>query len=39
MEKKYTCYIEFINPKKLKTRGYIRISLFGKTAYWGKAVG
>jgi uncharacterized protein (DUF2147 family) len=34
----YTCYIELINPNKLKIRGYIGISLFGKTAYWEKAL-
>ena len=33
----YTCYIELINPKKLKIRGYIGFSLFGKTAYWERA--
>ncbi|TMM31388.1 DUF2147 domain-containing protein [Polaribacter aestuariivivens] len=35
--KTYKCYIELVNPNKLKLRGYIGISLFGKTAYWERA--
>jgi len=30
----YKCCILLENPNKLKIRGYIVISLFGKTAYW-----
>jgi uncharacterized protein (DUF2147 family) len=30
----YKCCILLENPNKLKIRGYIGISLFGKTAYW-----
>lgn len=33
----YQCYIELVKPNKLKLRGYIGISLFGKTAYWERA--
>ena len=32
----YKCYIQLIKPNKLKIRGYIGFSLFGKTAYWEK---
>ncbi len=35
--KVYKCYIELIKPNKLKLRGYIGISLFGKTAFWERA--
>ena len=35
--KVYKCYIELINPNKLKIRGYIGISLLGVTAYWERA--
>ena len=35
--KVYKCYIELINPHKLKIRGYIGISLLGVTAYWERA--
>jgi len=35
--KVYQCYIELVKPNKLKLRGYIGISLFGKTAYWERA--
>ncbi|MDC0177325.1 DUF2147 domain-containing protein [Polaribacter sp.] len=35
--KVYKCYIQLIKPNKLKLRGYIRISLFGKTANWERA--
>ncbi|WP_435415216.1 DUF2147 domain-containing protein [Polaribacter aestuariivivens] len=35
--KTYKCYIELVSPNKLKLRGYIGISLFGKTAYWERA--
>lgn len=32
--KVYKCYVKLENKNKLKLRGYIGISLFGKTAYW-----
>lgn len=32
--KTYSCYMEFDNDGKLKIRGYIGISLIGKTTYW-----
>ncbi|MFC2102068.1 DUF2147 domain-containing protein [Bacteroidota bacterium] len=32
--KTYSCKIEFDNPQKLKIRGYIGISLLGRTTYW-----
>ncbi|QOD61563.1 DUF2147 domain-containing protein [Polaribacter haliotis] len=35
--KTYKCYIELVKPNKLKLRGYIGVSLFGKTAYWERA--
>ena len=30
----YKCYIKLLNPNKLKLRGYIGFSLFGKSAFW-----
>ena len=33
----YKCYIKLIKPNKLKLRGYVGVSLFGKTAYWERA--
>lgn len=33
----YKCYIKLVKPNKLKLRGYIGFSLFGKTAYWERA--
>lgn len=33
----YSCYIKLIQANKLKLRGYIGLSLFGKTAYWERA--
>lgn len=30
----YNCYVELIEPNKLKVRGYIGISIFGRTQYW-----
>ncbi|WP_088322795.1 DUF2147 domain-containing protein [Polaribacter tangerinus] len=35
--KVYKCYITLESPNKLKLRGYIGFSLFGKTAYWERA--
>tara|TARA_R110002126_G_scaffold206886_3_gene354040 strand:+ start:26215 stop:26640 length:426 start_codon:yes stop_codon:yes gene_type:complete len=35
--KVYKCYIELVNPTKLKLRGYVGFSLLGKTKYWTKA--
>lgn len=32
--KTYKCYLELINENKLKARGYIGISLLGRTQYW-----
>ena len=32
--KYYKCYITLENENKLKVRGYIGISLFGRTQYW-----
>jgi len=32
----YKCYITLVNNSKLKLRGYIGISLFGRTEYWNK---
>lgn len=30
----YSCYMKFVEEKKLKIRGYIGISLLGRTTYW-----
>lgn len=36
--KQYRCYIEVLDGgKRLKVRGYIGVSLFGRTQYWKKA--
>lgn len=35
--KEYNCFIKLINSNKLKLRGYIGVSLFGKTKYWKRA--
>lgn len=32
--KTYSCFIKFENPEKLKIRGYIGVSLLGRTTYW-----
>lgn len=32
--KLYKCYITLVNKDKLKVRGYIGVSLFGRTQYW-----
>ena len=34
--KLYRCYITLIGKDKLKIRGYIGISLFGRTQYWSR---
>ncbi|MFK5981982.1 MAG: DUF2147 domain-containing protein [Flavobacteriaceae bacterium] len=34
----YKCYIELINDNKLKLRGYIGISLIGRTQYWQRKI-
>lgn len=30
----YKCYLELVSENKLKVRGYIGVSLFGRTQYW-----
>jgi len=30
----YKCYVELVSESKLKVRGYIGFSLFGRTQYW-----
>ncbi|MDB2384893.1 DUF2147 domain-containing protein [Polaribacter sp.] len=35
--KVYDCYISLVKPDKLKLRGYVGVSLFGKTKYWTRA--
>lgn len=32
--KEYRCYIKLIEANKLKVRGYIGFSIFGRTQYW-----
>ena len=32
--KKYNCYVELVNPDKLKLRGYIGFSMIGRSSYW-----
>jgi uncharacterized protein (DUF2147 family) len=32
--KTYKCYLELIDNNKLKVRGYLGFSLFGRTQYW-----
>lgn len=32
--KLYKCYITLVNNDKLKVRGYVGVSLFGRTQYW-----
>ncbi|AUC84468.1 DUF2147 domain-containing protein [Polaribacter sp. ALD11] len=32
--KVYKCYIKLVKPNKLKLRGFIGLSVFGKTNYW-----
>lgn len=30
----YKCYLKLINNNKLKVRGYLGVSIFGRTQYW-----
>lgn len=32
--KTYKCYLELMNTNKLKVRGYLGFSFFGRTQYW-----
>jgi len=32
--KTYNCYVELVSDSKLKIRGYIGFSIFGRTQYW-----
>ena len=32
----YKCYLELELDNRLKVRGYIGVSLFGRTQYWSK---
>ncbi len=34
--KTYKCYIKFENPQMLKIRGYIGVSVLGRTTHWFK---
>ncbi len=34
--KTYSCYIQVDSPGKLKLRGYIGVSILGRTTYWTK---
>lgn len=34
--KTYKCYMKFVKEGKLKIRGYIGVSVIGKTTYWTK---
>lgn len=36
--KTYSCYMKFDSPGKLKIRGYMGVSLLGRTTYWTKTV-
>jgi len=35
--KTYDCYLKLESPDKLKVRGYIGISIIGRTSYWTRA--
>jgi uncharacterized protein (DUF2147 family) len=37
--KTYSCYIELIDPNKLKLRGYLGLPAFGRTQYWYRVKG
>ncbi|QDO94560.1 DUF2147 domain-containing protein [Formosa sediminum] len=30
----YSCYLKLVNTDKLKVRGFLGVSLFGRTQYW-----
>lgn len=30
----YKCYLKLVNNNKLKVKGYLGVSLFGRTQYW-----
>lgn len=32
--KTYKCYAELVSPDKLKIRGYVGISMMGRSTYW-----
>jgi len=34
--KTYSCYMKFVEAEKLKIRGYVGVSLLGRTTYWTK---
>jgi uncharacterized protein (DUF2147 family) len=36
--KVYKCYVTLESPTELKVRGYVGISIFGRTQYWRRAV-
>jgi uncharacterized protein (DUF2147 family) len=33
----YSCFMELESPEKIKVRGFIGLSLIGRTEYWGRA--
>ena len=35
--KTYKCYIRFESPAKLKSRGYMGVSILGRNTYWTKS--
>ena len=35
--KEYKCYLQLLDHNTLKLRGYIGISMFGRTAIWKRA--
>ncbi|MBC34603.1 MAG: hypothetical protein CL663_00960 [Bacteroidetes bacterium] len=32
----YSCYMKFVDDEKLKIRGYVGVSIIGRTTYWTK---
>lgn len=36
--KTYKCYIQFESQNKLKVRGFIGVSMLGKTTYWTRSI-